>query len=93
MLTIEYLKIFISVVDEVGNEKWVNDDVKTSFLENLQDTPQRDPYANNKKDYKVLCNDTVDSVMKLTMLRYPMYMKKLMLNKGESLTQAVLTDN
>lgn len=83
LMTMEYLKFFLAVVDEVGNEPWKDDEVKLKFMGNLHRPPSRDDYPHSKKDFKIHLHNSVDSLMKLTMLRYPMYLKSLIETKSK----------
>ena len=85
LVTMEYLKFFLAVVDEVGNEKWADEEIKQRFMNSLQPTPDRETYPYSKRDFKAHMHNSVDSLMKLTMLHYPTYMFQLIEKDSEYL--------
>lgn len=74
LLVIEYLKFFNSKYKQTGKETWKDEDTKTNLTRNLDTPPDQNVHTGTQ--YVFEKNNTVDSVMKLTMMRYPRYIKE-----------------
>lgn len=81
LLTIEYLKFYVSTEKASDNMNWANESIKNECMAMLQPTAIFVP--GSKTDFKVTRINKVDSIIKLTMLRYPKYMQMMINEKSK----------